>query len=234
MNHVCCLLEISLYDMRVRMWSRRNRCGWVWSVRGVMEHPSTHLTPTGEPIVFLARYHMHFSVNRFSASYQNSLGNTIGLFNYKKIILRFTPPPYSEFCSYCPEWSPGVLPLLPRHERLRWHLEGEEVSESSPLLTQQVFIHPSRVSFFYFIEIYNYIYIHTRKKGCTKTSVRCDVIVLLALIFIAARYRWMVSACASSRYQVHFPRRKVGVGTRLSPSKLSENHEIFEFGPPEL
>ena len=167
-----------------------------------------------------------FFVNRFSASYQNSLGNTIGLFNYKKFILRFTPPPYSEFCSYCPEWSPGVLPVLSRHERLRWHLEGEV----SSLLTQQVFIHPSRVSFL-FIEIRIYIYTYIHGKGCTKTSVRCDVIVLLTLISIAARYRRMVSACASSRYQAHFPKRKVGVRTRLVPSKLSENHE---FGPPEL
>ncbi len=59
------------------------------------------------------------------------------------------------------------------------------------------------------------------------TSVRCDVIVLLTiktLISVSARYRRMVSAGASSRYQANFPRRKVAMGTRLRCGLILTSH----------
>ncbi len=100
-----------------------------------------------------------FFVNRFSASYQNSLGNTIGLFNYKNCILRFTPPPLqwillvlSRMVSWCssrpiPSWT-AALTLG------RWGI----------LTTNSAGFHsPFSCILFIYWNTYIYIYIHTRK-----------------------------------------------------------------------
>ncbi len=44
----------------------------------------------------------------------------------------------------------------------------------------------------------------------------------------APRYRGDISACASSRYQAHFPSGKCGLGSRLSTTKLFEHMQALD------